>query len=217
MSGDEQQPGERVLFDPPDGGPAVPIAPPISAAPAAPPAEPPIYPPPPTAPVPPPGPLRSPPRPAGPGEPLPPPAAAAIAYATFGQRVVAYLIDYVLLLLVNAPLTLIVLGGRANDLSEPLDLESQLILAGLSLIVGWLYYGYAESSAHQATPGKRLVGLKVCDLEGQRCSFTRASGRYFGMILSSLTLLLGYVMCIFTARRQCLHDKAARCLVVRVR
>jgi uncharacterized RDD family membrane protein YckC len=55
----------------------------------------------------------------------------------------------------------------------------------------------------------------VVDLAGHRLSFARASGRFFGKILSSMTLLIGFLMAGFTARKQALHDMLAGCLVIR--
>ncbi|PYV64750.1 MAG: RDD family protein, partial [Acidobacteria bacterium] len=58
-------------------------------------------------------------------------------------------------------------------------------------------------------------GLKVTDLAGRRISFARASGRYFAKYLSSMTLLIGYIMAGFTERKQALHDMIAGTLVIR--
>lgn len=43
------------------------------------------------------------------------------------------------------------------------------------LVVPWLYYSLSESSKYQATIGKRIMGLKVIDTDGQRFSFWRSS------------------------------------------
>ena len=48
---------------------------------------------------------------------------------------------------------------------------------------------------------------------GNRISFERASGRYFAKWVSSLTLLVGYIIAGFTARKQALHDMLAGTLV----
>ncbi|MDX6593454.1 MAG: hypothetical protein QOJ13_2650 [Gaiellales bacterium] len=65
-----------------------------------------------------------------------------------------------------------------------------------------------------ATLGRRALGIKVTDVEGNRITFARATGRYFAKILSALTLLIGYIMAAFTARKQALHDLIAGTLVV---
>jgi uncharacterized RDD family membrane protein YckC len=82
-------------------------------------------------------------------------------------------------------------------------------------MMNWIYYAALESSSWQATLGKKILGLRVTDLAGNRISFARASGRFFGMILSSMILGIGFLMAGFTARKQALHDILAGCLVLR--
>jgi uncharacterized RDD family membrane protein YckC len=72
-----------------------------------------------------------------------------------------------------------------------------------------------ESSSAQATIGKRIMGLRVMDLEGQRIGFAQASGRFFGKIISGLILDIGFIMAGFTERKQALHDMIAGTLVVK--
>jgi uncharacterized RDD family membrane protein YckC len=57
------------------------------------------------------------------------------------------------------------------------------------------------------------LGLVVTDLDGQRISFGKASGRHFGKIISSLILCIGFIMAGFTERKQALHDIMAGTLV----
>ena len=83
-------------------------------------------------------------------------------------------------------------------------------------MLSWVYYAGLESSSMRATLGKKALGLQVTDLTGQQISFARATGRYFGKLLSALTLGLGYLMAAFTERKQTLHDIVASCLVTRV-
>jgi uncharacterized RDD family membrane protein YckC len=71
-----------------------------------------------------------------------------------------------------------------------------------------------ESSKHQATIGKMAMGMAVTDQFQRRLTFLRASARYYGKILSSMTLLVGFIMAGFTQRKQALHDMLAGTLVV---
>jgi uncharacterized RDD family membrane protein YckC len=82
-------------------------------------------------------------------------------------------------------------------------------------MLSWIYYASLESSAWQATLGKKILGLKVTDLAGNRISFARASGRFFGKIVSGMILGIGFLMAGFTERKQALHDILAGCLVLR--
>ena len=106
-------------------------------------------------------------------------------------------------------------GGQVLEDFSP-DMISMLIGLNLVLMVGvWLYYALMECSTWQGTLGKKALGLYVTDMEGNRISFGRATGRHFGKILSGLTLLVGYIMAGFTARKQALHDLLASCLMLR--
>jgi uncharacterized RDD family membrane protein YckC len=82
-------------------------------------------------------------------------------------------------------------------------------------VAGWLYFALMESSAKGATLGKMALGLRVTDLSGNRISFGRATGRYFGKIVSGMIFSIGYIMAGFTQQKQALHDIMAGCLVVR--
>jgi uncharacterized RDD family membrane protein YckC len=89
-------------------------------------------------------------------------------------------------------------------------------LLGLLLVpvAQWLYFALMESSAAQATLGKRAMGLKVCDSYGARIGFGRATARYFSKILSAMILSIGFFLAGWTARKQALHDLLAGCCVV---
>ena len=95
------------------------------------------------------------------------------------------------------------------------DLAFQLGTNLIGVIIGWLYYALMECSSAQATLGKMACGIKVTDVEGRRISFGRASGRYFGKIISGIILGFGYFMAGWTERKQGLHDMMASTLVVR--
>jgi len=129
-------------------------------------------------------------------------------YAGFWRRAAATLIDGVLLLAILLLASHAI--GRPGLLLR--DDLSPSLAAGL---VGLLYAAGFESSRWQATPGKRLIGIKVTDLAGGRIDFRRALLRHVAQLLSTLCLMLGYVMAAFTRRRQCLHDLIAGTLVVR--
>lgn len=81
-------------------------------------------------------------------------------------------------------------------------------------VLHWLYYTLLEASPKQATIGKFTLGLKVTDLRGKRISLWQANLRYFSRVLSLLPLLLGFILILFTRRRQALHDYVARTVVM---
>jgi uncharacterized RDD family membrane protein YckC len=84
----------------------------------------------------------------------------------------------------------------------------------INIIIGWLYAAAMESSDRQATLGKMAVGIKVTDMNGERISFGKATGRHFAKIISAIILLIGYIMAAFDSKKQALHDKMAGTLVL---
>lgn len=143
-------------------------------------------------------------------------------YAGFWLRFVAYIIDAIILGVVGL-FTLFPLfkanmhAFSTGNIWELYTSPSRPLFAMrmLALMLSWVYYASLESSAWQATLGKKVLGLKVTDLAGNRITFGRASGRFFGKILSGMILGIGFLMAGFTERKQALHDILASCLVLR--
>ena len=134
-------------------------------------------------------------------------------YAGFWRRLVAVFMDGIILRIGGSIVGYIV--GLAFGTAGGSEQGAAIVAALISLIGGWLYYTLMESSAKQATLGKMAMEIYVTDLNGDRISFGRATGRYFGKILSSLIFFIGYIMAAFTEKKQALHDKLAGTLVVR--
>ena len=137
-------------------------------------------------------------------------------YAGFWRRAAAMAIDSTIIGLVQMVLMMGVMGGSmAGGASEEAMGGGVLAINLLLIVAMWLYFALMESSAKQATLGKMMIGVIVTDTDGNRLSFGRATGRYFGKIVSSIILMIGYLMAAFTQRKQALHDIMAGCLVVR--
>jgi uncharacterized RDD family membrane protein YckC len=133
-------------------------------------------------------------------------------YAGFWIRVWASLVDSFVSVLVIVPLIALAKLGWSSEYNEP---AAALIGFVASCVIGWLYYAMFESGSWQATPGKRLLGIRVTDMNGSRISFGRASGRYFGKIISALVFYIGFIMVGITDKKQGLHDKLSETLVLR--
>jgi uncharacterized RDD family membrane protein YckC len=153
---------------------------------------------------------------------MPYPAAApfgGIRYGGFWIRLVAAIIDGIIVQVVVMPLSFVAGGvsgfaGAMGGISrDGLPILGGLIGFVIGLFGAWLYEALMESSSRQATLGKMIFGMKVTDLYGNRISFGRATGRHFSKYLSGLTLFIGYIMAGFTERKQALHDMLAGTLV----
>ena len=137
-------------------------------------------------------------------------------YAGFWRRFAAYFLDCLIILI-----TSLIIGGVFGFMSVYILGTTigfygifELFANILGILITWLYFAFMESSAKQATYGKRLLKIKVTDLNGQPLSFGKASGRHFGKLLSAILLFIGFLMAGFTSKKQALHDMMAGCLVV---
>lgn len=155
-------------------------------------------------------------------------AAPASPYGGFWIRLLAHLIDHVILGAIAAPLffimampTILRVAQEAERNQEPSPEMIMAILSSVFLYVvvafagQWLYEAWLTSSSWQGTIGKRVLRLKVVDEAGNRISFGRATGRFFAKILSSMFFCIGFLMIAFTERKCGLHDMLAGTVVVR--
>jgi len=164
-------------------------------------------------------------------------------YAGFWKRFFAYIIDTIIMNIAISIvfIPIIIFAGLSiipwntienNDFSSVSYVQNEnvdnfalvssiimltLILVIISVVVAWLYSALMESSSKKATLGKMALGLIVTDLQGNKITFARASGRFFGKILSGLILNIGFIMAAFTQKKQALHDIMADTLVLEVK
>lgn len=80
--------------------------------------------------------------------------------------------------------------------------------------IAWITYSFLmEASPFEGTFGKRLLGLRVTDLQGNRLSLSRSFRRNMAKIPSYVLLGAGFFMVAFTKRKQGLHDRWTGTLV----
>ncbi len=154
-------------------------------------------------------------------------------YAGLGRRLIAFVVDFILLLLFDvvaafvlgltrgiqnlyfylvqhAPVSALTPEGTSTALWGSIIASYGILL----IVIPWVYFAGFESSRSQATPGKLLMRIVVTDLEGNKPSFARVTLRHFAKIISTLVIFLGFLMIGLTEKRQGLHDKIAGCLVL---
>ena len=117
----------------------------------------------------------------------------------FGERLVAYLIDAVILFVINVIL-LVVLGPVAGRLLG--------FLLSIAYFVGFW-------TAQGTTPGKMAMGLRVVRQDGAPMDGSTAALRYVGYILSSIPIGLGFLWIIWDPQHEGWHDKIAKTRVVK--
>jgi uncharacterized RDD family membrane protein YckC len=119
-----------------------------------------------------------------------------IRYANVWERVAAFLIDMVIVLLLSV------------------IISSQISFPYNWIVTAWLYETLQISSNSQATLGQRTMDIKVSNIYGGRLDFAAASLRHFCKYISFFTALSGYLIILLDKRKQCLHDKIAEAYVV---
>src|SRR5215210_3420678 len=126
-------------------------------------------------------------------------------YGGFWIRFLAYIVDSLIVTIgfIGIMLLVSVMG---------LELAGAEIIF---LVLSILYWALMQSSKRQATIGKSLCGLKVGGPNGERISVGRALGREAAKIISTLTMLIGFIIAAFTRNKQALHDFVASTYVVR--
>lgn len=151
--------------------------------------------------------------------------------ASFGQRLGAYLLDVVIVII---PFLIIValLGGFDADnfdadtgrVEEGILAEGAVFATLLGLVLSMGYFTFLEGGASGQTIGKKALGIRVIRQEtGGTVGYARALARNAvrslpGLIrfLSVLWTLLDGLWMLWDRENQTLHDKAARTLVVPV-
>jgi uncharacterized RDD family membrane protein YckC len=161
---------------------------------------------PPQPPMPPEQPTGAMPPPAAEPAPTPPPQAwqqgPSGPRASFGRRLVAYLVDFLLLGIADAVFRVIFNEG---------------VGAGVGLLVGVAYFTFLDGGPRGQTLGKMALGIRVIDFNtGGSIGYPRGVVRYIGLILSAIPCFLGYLWMLWDREKQCWQDKLATSVVVPV-
>ncbi len=130
-------------------------------------------------------------------------------YAGFWIRFGAKFVDGIIMNVASQIVQLVI--GMALR-SSP---ETAAIIGGLIALVLNAGYVIYFTGKYGATPGKMACKIEVIRPDGSPMTFGRATGRYFAEILSSLTLLIGYIMAAFDEEKRALHDRICDTRVVR--
>ncbi|GAB2500284.1 RDD family protein [Arenimonas alkanexedens] len=84
-----------------------------------------------------------------------------------------------------------------------------LVVSAVLFAVAALWFIGFESSRWQASPGKRLLGLRVTDATGLRCGPGRIALRFVAGVPSWLVLHVGHALAAWTPGKRALHDYLA--------
>jgi len=144
-----------------------------------------------------------------PGEP----EGQTITVIGFGRRLVAYIIDGVILWVLGLCLSFGILSLTAAGASQDAVVGANVAVQCVSLLIALAYFVIFWATSDQ-TPGKMTLGIKVIETDGSPVTWGKAILRYIGYIISGLVLALGFIWIAFDSKRQGWHDKIANTYVV---
>lgn len=111
-----------------------------------------------------------------------------LVYASWGARFAAVLLDWLILIIPG------------------------LLMGPVSWLLA-LYY-IIMNGARGQTLGKMALGIRIVKSDGSPIGYGTSVGRYFAQFLSSLILGIGYLMPLWTERKQSLHDIICDTIVI---
>ena len=129
----------------------------------------------------------------------------------FWKRVLASIIDTILMLMITMPILYMIYGGSYFDGTQlshgVMDILLQYVFPAVAVILFWMY--------KSATPGKMVIGAKIVDAKtGGKVPTGRLILRYIGYYVSAIPLGLGLLWVGWDPRKQGWHDKIAGTEVV---
>ena len=121
-------------------------------------------------------------------------------YAGFWRRFGAYLIDYIIILIIAIMFVFLVWGEEASWIAP--------IIYTIYFIGFW--------SRRGQTPGMMVVRVKIIKTDGSPISIGRAILRCIGFFVSTI-IIIGHLMIAWDSKKQGLHDKIADTYVIKTK
>lgn len=126
------------------------------------------------------------------------PISEEVEYAGFGIRLGAVLIDGLILAIISF---LLGLGESWH----------------VDVLITVLYFGVIQGATGGQTAGKAMLGIRVVMADGSPLTVGRGTLRSLSEYVSTLILCIGYLMVLWTDRKQALHDQMVGTVVIRER
>ncbi len=137
--------------------------------------------------------------------------ASTVKYASLGRRIIAFLIDIIILAVATAVVGLVtaLLAGET-----PAAFVSQTFL----FVAMFAYFIYFEGKTGQ-TPGKRVVNITVQTVDGEPIDYKASALRNILRIVDALPTfyIVGIIAILLTDRDQRVGDLAANTVVIDTR
>ena len=127
------------------------------------------------------------------------------------KRILAFLVDYLMIAILHIPVAIIIFFLGIITLSL-----GWLLFAIITPIIALIYVGSTMGGPDQATPGMKMMGIRIARLDGGRVDFMTAivHGVIFwaaNIVTSGFILLIG----LFTNRKRLIQDLLLGTVVLR--
>jgi uncharacterized RDD family membrane protein YckC len=145
-------------------------------------------------------------------------------YAGFGRRLLAYFVDGGILFFINSVIQNAYKPNFFKSIINAESLEQMEMIQNSSSYGSLTWIGFALSLLYMvifwvhydgATPGKRLMAIKITKDDGSKVDYPAAIIRYLSELISFVFLGLGVLWIIWDKRKQAWHDKIAKTIVVK--
>jgi uncharacterized RDD family membrane protein YckC len=134
--------------------------------------------------------------------------------ATFWWRMLAYIIDSVLMILVfEFIISICASNGKTFNLQSTTDM---IILEAIYYAMSIIYNTLCEASAWEGSLGKKFCKLVVVDADGMGLTYVNALSRNLSKILSNFFFGIGFLSVLWNDHRQAWHDQIAKTYVVKL-
>jgi uncharacterized RDD family membrane protein YckC len=141
-------------------------------------------------------------------------------YASFWTRFAAYFVDGIITGILSAiiggvlGLAIGAAGGMSGDNKATGIIIIQVVSLGVGFCIRAAYFIYFIGKSGQ-TPGKKLCKIRVVNADGSQVTYGKATGRFFGYLLSSLILCIGFLMAAWDDEKRALHDRLCNTRVIK--
>ena len=134
-----------------------------------------------------------------------------VQYVGFWSRLVASIIDSVLVIMLTLPILYFMYGAEYFDSDGSLQGSTDFIISYIFpiavIILFWIY--------KSATPGKMVISAKIVDANtGNKPTIMQYIIRYLGYYVSIFALGLGFLWVAWDDKKQGWHDKMAGTVVI---
>ncbi|KEF38936.1 putative membrane protein/domain [Schinkia azotoformans MEV2011] len=127
--------------------------------------------------------------------------------AGFWIRFIALIIDTIILSIVQFVLSFLISGYSLTEMN--------VLSSIINLILTFLYFVWLQVKFNGQTIGKKITGIRVANLEGERVTIGQMTLReIIGKLVSGFILLIGFLMAAGRSKRA-LHDYIAKTIVIR--